>query len=114
MDMDRPLARVQARRAPRRFLVDAPAIVRKNVVDIIEIKTAAPLDYDVIFRQPSEPRGGASYCLDFGNAGEQGCHFYLPGDEMRAYRERNRRHRVAWNELPAATQRAIVAYLESE
>ena len=99
---------------PRRFMVDAPAIVRGNVVDVLAIKPGAPLEYDIIFRQSSEPRGGASYGLDFGSGGEQGCHFYLTNHDMRGYRERKRRHRVAWNDLPNETQRAIVAYLESE
>ena len=101
------------RSMPSRFMEGAPEIVRKNVIDLIEIKPASPLDYDVIFRQEDTPRGGASYGLDFGRYGAQGCHFYLMNPEMRAYRERNRRNRVAWCDLPSATQSAIIRYLES-
>lgn len=98
---------------PARYMEGAPAIVRAQVLDLIEIQPAAPLDYDVIFRDDGPPRGSASYGLDFGKGGAQGCHFYLTTPDMRAYRERNRRKRVAWVDLPAATQSAIVAYLES-
>lgn len=101
------------RSMPSRFRQSAPEIVRKSVIDIIAIKPAAPLDYDVIFRQEDTPRGGASYGLDFGQYGAQGCHFYLTNPDMRAYRERNRRKRVAWADLPPATQSAIIRYLES-
>jgi hypothetical protein len=37
----------------------------------------------------------------------------LEPHEAREYRETNRRNRVAWRDLPEATRRAIVAYLES-
>lgn len=100
------------RSMPARFMEGAPAIVRKNVVDIIKIIPAAPLDYDVIFRQDDTPDDAKSYGLDFDKYGARGCHFYLMNHAMRAYRERNRRKRVAWRDLPAATQSAIVAYLE--
>ena len=96
---------------PARFMADAPEIVRRNVVDIIAVKPAAPLEYDVIFRQDAEPRGGTSYGLDFGNGGEQGCHFYLSDYDMRAYRERTRRKRTRWADLPKPTQTAILRYL---
>lgn len=101
------------RQMPARYMEGAPAIVRKNVLDLIKIVPAAPLDFDVIFRQDDTSLGGASYGLDFDRDGAQGCHFYLTNHEMSAYRQRNRRKRVAWRDLPAATQRAIVAYLES-
>ena len=101
------------RSMPARYMEGAPKIVRENVLDMIKIIPAAPLDFDVIFRQEDTPRGGASYGLDYDLYGAQGCHFYLTNHEMRAYRERNRRKRVAWRDLPAETQRAIVAYLES-
>lgn len=105
---------------PRRFMDGAPEIVRRNVVDLIAIVPAAPLDLDVIFRQiplgDSPPEfdtdADTSYGLDFGTGGERGCHFWLRDHEMRAYRERNRRRRLAWRDLPPATQQAIVAYLE--
>ena len=108
------------RAMPRRFLEDAPAIVRANVLDVIAIKPAAPLDYDVILRADVPP-GVKSPCfahyqspgIDFGRYGTRGQHFFLNGPELRAYRERNRRKRVAWRDLPAATQSAIVTYLES-
>ena len=99
---------------PARFMDGAPDIVKRNVIDILATVPAAPLDYDVCFRQPDSPRGGAAYGLDFGRHGAQGCHFYLTNSDMRDYRARNRRKRTAWRDLPDATQKAIVAYLETE
>lgn len=95
---------------PVRFMDGAPAIVRRDIIDIIAIKPAAPLDFDIIFREV-DIRAGMSG-LDFGTDGSQGCHFYLQRHEMAAYRTRNRRKRVAWRDLPEATQKAIVRYLE--
>lgn len=93
---------------PARFLEGAPSIVRKALIDIIEIKPAAPLDYDIVFR----PEAGADITgLDFDRDGARGCHFFLKPHQARAYRERNRRKRVAWRDLPAATQSALLAYL---
>lgn len=48
-----------------------------------------------------------------GQYGCRGCHSYLMHHEMRAYRERNRRKRVAWADPTPATQSAIIRYLES-
>ena len=101
---------------PARYLVSAPAVVRVNVLDIIAIKPAAPLDFDIVLREPVKDQNGSilEYVgLDFGAYGAQGCHFFLKRHEMRAYRERNRRKRIAWHDLPAPTQSAIVTYLES-
>ena len=92
----------------RRYMEGAPEDVRKAIVDIIAIIPAAPLEYDVVWRENTE---GYYVGLDFGKGGEQGCHFYLKRHEMRAYRERNRRKRVAWKDLPADTQNAILAYI---
>ena len=99
------------RSMPARYMQDAPAIVRKNVLDLIRIVPAAPLDFDVVLRPDPDPTQIVG--VDFDNHGAQGCHFFLKPHEARAYRERNRRKRVAWRDLPAATQYAIVAYLES-
>lgn len=101
------------RSMPARYMQGAPDIVRKGIIDIIAICPTAPLGYDVIFRQEDTPRGGASYGLEFGQHGTQGSHFYLTNHEMRAYRERNRRNRVAWDDIPDVTQSAIIHYLES-
>lgn len=110
------------RQAPARFFEGAPEIVRKGVLDIISIIPAAPLEYDIIFSGPVTDREtGEVYGyngLDFGEWGAQGCHFFLsvrPGADLniRDYRERNRRRRVAWRDLPEPTQRAILRYLES-
>lgn len=101
------------RAMPRRYLEDAPDAVKRDVIDVIAVTPAAPLDYDVIFRQVfGAQRGGQMYGLDFGTEGEQGCHFYLDTHEMRSYRERNRRKRVAWRDLPEPTRRAILRYCE--
>jgi hypothetical protein len=99
------------RRMPRRFMEQAPEIVRAQVLDIIRIEPAAPLDFDLILKP--EPNAAEIVGVDFDHDGARGCHFFLKPHEMRAYRERNRRKRIAWHDLPAATQSAIVAYLES-
>lgn len=99
---------IRPRGMPARFMQGAPNNVRKALIDIIEINPPAPLDYDIVFRDPS---GGQMTGLDFDKLGYRGCHFFLDPHEMRAYRERNRRKRVAWNELPKATQSAILDYL---
>jgi hypothetical protein len=99
---------------PGRFMEGAPSLVRQNVVDIIAIKPAAPMDYDVVLRDVNDGLGwqhAEMAGLDFDKHGHRGCHWFLAPHEMRTYRERNRRKRVAWRDLPAATQRAIEAYL---
>lgn len=96
---------------PRRFMDGAPEIVQKNVLDLIAIKPAAPLDFDVIMRPGAADQEVTG--LDFGECGARGCHFFLKEHEARAYRDRSRRKRVAWSALPPATQAAIVRYLES-
>jgi len=95
---------------PARFLDDAPAIVRTQVLDIVAVKPAAPLDFDVVLRP--EPDAAQIVGVDFGACGSRGCHFFLRPHEARAYRGRNRRKRVAWRDLPEATRAALVAYLE--
>ena len=95
---------------PRRFLADAPPIVRANVLDLIAVKPAAPLDFDVLLRP--EPDATEIIGVDFGRGGCRGCHMFLKPHEARAYRERNRRNRVAWRDLPIDTRAAIVDYLK--
>jgi hypothetical protein len=97
---------------PARFLADAPEIVRRSLVDILAIVPAAPLDYDVIFRP--EPDAPEIVGLDFDGDGSRGCHFFLNPHDARGYRERMRRKRVAWRDLPERTKAAILCYLESE
>jgi hypothetical protein len=101
---------------PRRFMEGAPPIVKAGVLDIIAIRPAAPLDFDIVLREPvTDNETGEIYGfngVDFGVYGERGCHFFLNPHEMRDYRDRNRRKRVAWRDMPEATQKAIVAYLE--
>lgn len=96
---------------PRRYLENAPIIVKAQVLDILKIEPAAPLDFDVILRP--EPGAIENVGVDFDCFGYRGCHFFLKPHEMRAYRERNRRKRIAWHDLPKPTQHAIVKYLES-
>lgn len=96
---------------PSRYMQDAPAIAHKQVLDIVSVIPPAPLDFDIVLRP--EPDAQEIAGVDFGKCGARGCHFFLKPHEMRAYRERNRHKRVAWADLPAKTQSAIVAYLES-
>jgi hypothetical protein len=97
---------------PRRYLDGAPAIVAAQALDLFRISPAAPLDFDLILKP--DPADSEVAGLDFGAHGAQGQHYFLTRPDMRAYRDRNRRRRVAWADLPGATQRAIVAYLEWE
>lgn len=103
------------RAMPSRYMKDAPEIVRANVLDLIRIVPAAPLDFDVILKPAPAPfRDVQVVGVDFDCHGAQGCHFFLQAHEARAYRDRNRKKRVAWSDLPEATRQAIVRYLESE
>lgn len=103
---------------PARFLSDAPPIVRAQVLDVFAVTPAAPLDFDVMLREPVTHKTTGEVLefvgLDFGQYGAQGCHFFLKPHEARAYRDRNRRKRVAWRDLPEPTQRAVLAYLASD
>lgn len=102
------------RAMPTRYMQGAPAIVRKNVIDLIQVIPPAPLDYDIVLRPDPAPFHKSEIVgLDFDQWGARGCHFFLEAHEARAYRERNRRKRIAWQALPEKTQQAIVAYLES-
>lgn len=80
-----------------------------KILAIIKIEPPAPMDYDVLMKESD----GTTFGLDFDRDGYQGCHFYLQPHEMHAYRKANRRKRVAFEELPEKTQRAINTYLES-
>jgi hypothetical protein len=101
---------------PSRFMQGAPEIVRENVLDIVGPFKHAVCEYEAIFRAPiTDNETGEMYGfngLDFSTHGCRGCHFFLKPHEARAYRERNRRKRVTWLDLPAPTRKAIVAYLE--
>lgn len=96
---------------PARFMRDAPAIVRREIIDIISVVPPMPFDFDVVLRPEPDPKEIAG--VDFSREGYRGQHFFLTPQEARAYRERNRRKRVAWQDLPEATQRSILAYLET-
>ena len=96
------------KRMPARFYNHAPESVVAGVADIIAIVPAAPLDYDIVFREKVD---GQVVGLDFDRDGAQGCHSFLESHELRAYRDRNRRKRVAWSDLPEATRARVLAYL---
>lgn len=100
---------------PKRFLEGAPDIVNEKIIDIIAIVPAAPLDYDIVLRHV-ESHGLQSEMIgvDFSKYGSQGCHFFLDINQMRAYRERNRKNRVYWKDLPEPTKSAILNYLEND
>lgn len=92
---------------PARFTETMPDNVKRGVIDIFAIVPGAPLDYDVVFRDVYKHEMSG---LDFGKSGAKGCHFFLMSHEMREYRARNRRNRVAWHDLPKATQNSIIEY----
>ena len=96
---------------PARFMEGAPKIVKDKIVDLIKIIPPAPLDFDVILRDVDRDQVTG---IDFDIYGSQGCHFFLTTFEMRQYRERNRRKRIAWKDLPKATQESILSYLTSD
>lgn len=103
---------IRHRQMPARFLEGAPEAVRNGVLDLIATVPPCPLDFDVILRPRPEDREVVG--LDFGFSGAWGQHFFLKAHEMRAYRDRNRRKRVRWVDLPATVQKSIIAYLEWE
>jgi hypothetical protein len=105
------------RSMPARYLEGAPEIVRGEIIDLITVRPAAPVGYspphfDVILRP--EPDAAEIVGVDFSVYGERGCHFFLNRQQARAYRRRDRRKRVAWNDLPQATKAAVLAYLKVE
>jgi hypothetical protein len=105
------------RSMPARYLEKAPEIVRGEIIDLIAVRPAAPVGYspphfDVILRP--EPDAVDIVGVDFSVYGARGCHFFLNRHDARAYRERNRRKRVAWNDLPELTKAAVLAYLKVE
>jgi hypothetical protein len=59
-----------------------------------------------------EPGADEVVTIDFDRHGARGCHAFLKPYAARGYRERNRRKRVAWADMPEDTRKAIVAYLE--
>jgi hypothetical protein len=97
---------------PARFMQDAPAIVRAQVLDLIQNPRNNVCEFDVILRP--EPNPQEIVGLDFDNRGRRGCHFFLKPSEARNYRDRNRRKRIAWRDLPEPTRAAIVAYLQED
>lgn len=99
---------------PARYMEGAPSIVRKSIIDIIGPFKDAVCEFDVCFRDPVTDDASEFAGLDFGADGSRGCHFFLKRHELRAFRERNRRKRVAWAKLPAPTRAAILNYLESD
>ena len=102
---------------PARFMEGAPESVRAGVLDIFAVTPAAPLDFDIVLSAPvTDVQTGELYGfngVDFSASGARGCHFFLNPRQTRAYRESNRRKRVAWSDLPEPTQKAVLAYLES-
>lgn len=102
------------RTAPARFFEGAPEIVRRNVLVIHGPFKDSVCEYEVMFTPYPVPFQYMEIVgLDFDTHGASGCHFFLKAQEAHIYRERNRRKRVAWADLPEPTQRAIVTYLES-
>jgi len=97
---------------PARFLATAPAAVQRGLLDVIRNPQPAVCEFDVILRPVTD--AGEIVGLDFGKHGERGCHFFLKPHEARAYRERSRRRRVAWADLPEPTRKAITEYLAEE
>lgn len=95
------------RQMPARFLEGAPPEVQLLVLDIMRPKHSI-LEFDVIFDLPYREEWPG---LDFGDRGERGEHFFLDRGNLADWRDFYRHRRVKWADLPAATQAAIVAYL---
>jgi hypothetical protein len=97
--------------APARYFTNAPEIVRRSVLVIHGPFKDTPCPFEILLRP--DPEDDQITGLDFDAHGAQGCHFFLSKHEARHYRERNRRNkRVAWADLPARNQSAILNYLE--
>ena len=95
---------------PARFMEGAPDVVRGGVLDIMGPFEYAVCEYEILFKHP-DTNPAEIVGLDFDEHGARGCHFFLKPHDARAYRERNRRKRVAWLDLPKATRAAVLAYL---
>lgn len=99
------------KRMQRPYYEGAPPIVREKVAMIMGPFSNTPCPFDVLF---VEQEAGQVVGLDFDNEGARGCHFWLNQYEAARYRLKNRRKKVKWSDLPAATQTAILTYLETE
>lgn len=97
---------------PARFMEGAPDCVKQGVIDILFNGPDVICEYDVILRP--EPDASEITGLDFDTQGALGCHFFLAPHEARTYRERNRRNRVAWRDLPLPARKRIESYLTEE
>ena len=102
------------RSAPARFFEGAPEIVKAKIAVIHGPFKETVCEYDALFKETTGGTRSEVIGLDFGRYGAQGCHFFLAPHECRAYRERCRRNRIAWADLPEATQKAIVNYLQAD
>lgn len=99
------------RAAPSRFRVGMPAIVQTHILDIFGPFEDAVCEYEVLFK-PSRPNNPEEIeGLDFDADGGRGCTFGLNPWQARRYRERFRRRRVAWSDLPEATRVRIATEL---
>jgi len=98
------------RGAPARYFEGAPDVVKAGVLVIHGPFKDSVCEYDVLLKGESGPDEIVG--LDFGAHGSCGCHFFLKPHDARGYRERNRRKRVKWADLPEPTRKAVAAYLE--
>ena len=101
------------RTAPARFFEGAPEIVKAKIA-VIHKTPVDEFPFEIVFKETTGCTRSEVIGLDFGKYGAQGCHFFLEPHECRAYRERCRRNRIAWADLPEATQKAIINYLQEE
>lgn len=98
------------RQMPARFLTNAPPAVMQQVADIIDTGTTH-CPFEILLKE-NDGHGNA-VGIDFSEYGARGQHFFLTPTECRSYRKRQQRNRTAWERLPTATQRAVMAYLSA-
>ena len=101
------------RRMPRRFLDGAP----DYVLDIIDHGPNGPHDrYAVVFGKSEMCHANGTYYLHGLGLSESGASYWfeLTRADCAAYRARNRRRRIAWNDLPVCVREAVIDRVEEE
>lgn len=91
------------KRMPKRFLEDAPA----EVYDIFDNGGKTHDRYDVFL----SPEQGFIYLTAYSESGSF-YHDELPVMQFRGYRDRVRKTRIAWNELPEVIRKHVLYEIE--
>jgi hypothetical protein len=94
---------------------ETPAEVVKAIYGIYRVDPPMPFEYDVLLmpEQNDDPDYPGEWAgVDFSAAGHRGQHFFLKEHEATSYRMNRSADLVRWSDLPEATKKAILAYIE--